>query len=201
MGAEISTAKVINDQARKFKPEVLDDQPALELWVGVFNSMAIRLLNDKANYCHSRGLANDCTSVHGFTNQDWENVYYGSLAESSRILAKQAEQEEKEAEARRLKHPGQYFQLFVNHGWREAVCLAIVGQEALIEYTMPKGTTSLRIVKTENPEYLVRNVSYRQVPIKFLRAVVDTGVEWDGQGQRTKRQRSAAETLQLRMEV
>jgi hypothetical protein len=160
--------------------------------------MAIKLLHNKASYCESRGLANFCTSVHGFNDKDWEDVYYGSLAETSRLLAKQAEQEEKEAEARRLKHPGQYFQLFVNHGWREAVCLAIVGDESLIEYTMPKGSTSLRIVRTENPEHLVRTVSYKQVPIKFLRAIVESGIEWDGLGQRTKRQRSAAETLALR---
>lgn len=90
-----------------------------------------------------------------------------------------------------------------NQGDREATVLAVIGDEVLIEYTMPKGTTALNItthkalfddehagydanhVWHEGGQY--KAVSYRGLPTKWLKAVVEEGLEWVGYDQRNHR--------------
>lgn len=77
-----------------------------------------------------------------------------------------------------------------NQGRREATVLAVIDDEILIEYTMPKGTTALSIttheaVEKDRPEY--KAVSYRSVPTRWLKAIVEAGVEWTGYDQRNHR--------------
>lgn len=72
----------------------------------------------------------------------------------------------------------------VNQGQREAVVLAVVGDEALIEYEMPKGSTALWVIHAGVPavSYL-RNISYKSCPKKWLVAMQEVGAEWIGRGQ------------------
>lgn len=93
--------------------------------------------------------------------------------------------------------PGDTFLISVNQGDREAMVLAVIGNQALIEYVMPAGSTALQIV-TQGHEQHGRSVSYPSVPIKWLRAIVDDGREWEGAPQRGKRVQTAEEMLAQR---
>lgn len=83
--------------------------------------------------------------------------------------------------------PGSVVETFVNQGHRDAVVLAVIGDQALLEYTMPKGTTALRIVTAGADEY--RQVSYRDVPLKWLLAIDAAGQDWEGRPQQCGRWR------------
>lgn len=78
--------------------------------------------------------------------------------------------------------------VFVNQGTREGWVLAVVGDEYLLEYTMPNGTTALQIRRLDGASYpgrsgVYRSVSYGAVPFKWLKAIVDGGFVWEGRGQ------------------
>lgn len=90
--------------------------------------------------------------------------------------------------------PGDTFMINVNQGDRKALVLAIIGNQALIEYVMPAGSTALQIV-TDGREQVGRSVSYPAVAAKWLRAIVDSGLEWEGNPQRGKKIPSAEEML------
>jgi len=89
---------------------------------------------------------------------------------------------------------GLAYQLWVNQGWREAAVLAILDKEALLEYQMPNGSTSLRIVpKCSDLNGTIetatckawRSVSYWRVPRKWLRELAETGEPWIGTPQQS----------------
>ena len=82
----------------------------------------------------------------------------------------------------RKLEPGFYLDVEVNQGDRHGVVLAVLGDEALIEYFMPRSqTTALWIVRRDPPYGRVRNQSYYSVPIKWLRALVEEdGIGWAG---------------------
>lgn len=87
--------------------------------------------------------------------------------------------------------PGMRFQLMVNQGWREAVLLASLADDALVEYTMPNETTALRIVplkvftgeRRQKIEVSGQSISYRTIPLKWLKVLVEGGMEWYGNPQ------------------
>jgi hypothetical protein len=87
-----------------------------------------------------------------------------------------------------------------NQNYRDAVVLAVAGTEALVEYEMPNGTTAMNVYSVHNgklvgqdgapdwgtmPEgcHLPRSVSYRSCPKKWIRAMVEAGTSWMGNGQ------------------
>lgn len=77
-----------------------------------------------------------------------------------------------------------------NQGKREAIVLAVIDNEVLIEYTMPKGTTALNITTHEAIEYDTgdyKTVSYKAISTKWLKAIVENGLEWVGYDQRNHR--------------
>lgn len=72
----------------------------------------------------------------------------------------------------------------VNQGKREAYVLAVIGDEALIEYEMPGGTTALWVIHAGRPHpRRIRNVSYKSCTKKWLKAIEEAGTIWEGQGQ------------------
>jgi hypothetical protein len=74
--------------------------------------------------------------------------------------------------------------LEVNQGEREAEVLAVIGDQALIEYLMPNGTSSLRIVDRMEPDARVyKNATYQRLPKKWVQAMDDAGSSWIGQPQ------------------
>lgn len=93
--------------------------------------------------------------------------------------------------------PGDTFLISVNQGNRKAMVLAVIGNQALIEYVMPAGSTALQIV-TEGREQLGRSVSYPSVPTKWLRAIQEHGREWEGQPQGGKKIPTAEDMLAQR---
>lgn len=94
--------------------------------------------------------------------------------------------------------PGDTTTVFVNQGARPATCLATIGIQALIEYTMPAGKTALQVIdiRTEEPTP-GRSVSYFSLPTKWLRAIVRAGMDWDGNPQQTGSRRPASPEAML----
>jgi|TARA_Y100000310_G_scaffold303003_2_gene340916 hypothetical protein len=70
-----------------------------------------------------------------------------------------------------------------NSGVRMGSVLSTIKDRALIEYRMPCGSTSLRIVDrvvTDGPIVDGRSVSYWSVPNKWLSRMKESGVDWIG---------------------
>jgi len=79
--------------------------------------------------------------------------------------------------------PGDRLQLDVNQGWREAWVLAVVDDEALVEYRMPAGSTAMQIIQNNRRSNNGRSVNYRACPLFWQRAMRLAGVEWVGRSQ------------------
>ena len=74
--------------------------------------------------------------------------------------------------------PGETTSIEVNQGVREATVLAARGRERLIEYQMPRGSSSLRLIDLfDRPD---RTISYAKLPVRWLQAIVDAGMDWIG---------------------
>lgn len=56
---------------------------------------------------------------------------------------------------------GDRLQVHVNQGWREAWVLAVIDDEALVEYRMPAGTTAMQIIQNNKRCPYGPSVSYR----------------------------------------
>ena len=92
---------------------------------------------------------------------------------------------------------GDETEVYVNQGWREARVLAVLGNKALVEYTMPAGTTALTIYEHAMGQLLNskeiawaveyaplgRSVSYRKLSKRWIRAMWEQGTEWQGNSQ------------------
>jgi len=88
--------------------------------------------------------------------------------------------------------PNTPYSVFANQAVREGCVLAVIGDEALIEYEMPGRhgpvTSALRIQRFigDQPVGDYRSVSYHNVPKKWLAAIRAAGMtDWLGMGQRT----------------
>jgi hypothetical protein len=88
--------------------------------------------------------------------------------------------------------PNDAIDMFVNQGWREGTVLAVRGREALVEYQMPKGTTSLTVIELNGDGDPVqtngKSVSYRGLSLSWLQAIVDGAGDWVGRPQQAGRQ-------------
>jgi hypothetical protein len=159
-----------------------------DLWYEIFARLTSELLT-------LRRQENPAT----LDEASWETIAFACLSPMANALLQEAKAEERaalarearegearlaqrEAEKRRLK-PLQEVWLWVNQGRRPATVLAVVGRQALLEYVMPRGSTALRLVQVDDPEAMIRSVSYRQVPLAFLRVLVERGVAWIGEPQ------------------
>lgn len=70
--------------------------------------------------------------------------------------------------------PGDTVFVPANQATRDGTVLAVIGDEALIEYTMPAGTSSLRIVPAACPKTTkYKSVSYLKLPLKWLKAIAE----------------------------
>ena len=87
--------------------------------------------------------------------------------------------------------PNDCFELWSNQADRDAVVLATIGTEVLAEYTMP-GTTSgsehtaiskATWIEGKRVSHWV-NVGYNRCPKKWIKAIREAGLEWDGISQR-----------------
>lgn len=76
-------------------------------------------------------------------------------------------------------------QLFVNQGYRDATILATLDHLDLMEYEMPNGTTALQIV--QHGADFGRSVSYRALPKRWQRALIEQGATWIGNPQQNGR--------------
>ncbi len=99
--------------------------------------------------------------------------------------------------------PGDYITLDVNQGTREGTVLAVLGTKFLVEYEMPNGTTALRVLSMLDDLENGPAMSYRAVPTKWLRAIVNDGVgDWEGRPQQSggKSAPKPAEILATRLQ-
>ncbi len=95
-------------------------------------------------------------------------------AEAEKAAAAAREREARETKKAKV---GQHSHVEVNQGLRPAVILAVLGDEALLEYSMPRGSTALWIVDAYTWG-LVKQVSYKRVLLKWLRAMIEEGTDW-----------------------
>lgn len=72
-------------------------------------------------------------------------------------------------------HPlmrGMFLSFYANQADREAVVLSAVGNRALAEYVMPRGSCFLRLLEIDEHGYIDadsgRPVSYKAIPKRFL---------------------------------
>lgn len=69
---------------------------------------------------------------------------------------------------------------------REAIVLAVYMHKALIEYTMPNGTSALNIIHSNDVhgrgDY--RSVSYYGLTLRWLKILVDQSASWEGRPQK-----------------
>ena len=74
-----------------------------------------------------------------------------------------------------------------NQGERDADVLATIGDEVLVEYFMPNGTTSLRVIRVIGLRQISYSTcSYHSVPQRWIDAMREQGTEyWEGRGQRS----------------
>lgn len=82
--------------------------------------------------------------------------------------------------------PGASLFVYANRGMRPATVLAVQGQQALVEYCMPRGTTSLRLIDLGlgvDEICYGRPLSYQQVSPGWLQAVIDADQRWIGHPQ------------------
>lgn len=86
--------------------------------------------------------------------------------------------------------------LTVNQGDRDAVVLAVRGDQALVEYVMPKGTTGLRILSADGDDN-GRTVSYTALSTDWLKAIVAADATWLGRPQQSGRRVLAAPAIIL----
>lgn len=105
------------------------------------------------------------SSNASLTERDWRSIKIFGHDAGMRAVRK--------ATQNKLK-PRSIFQVWVNQGYREAFTLAVNGDDALIEYTMPRGSTALRIVDAFTWDGR-KTVSYRAIPQKWLRAMEKEG--------------------------
>lgn len=89
--------------------------------------------------------------------------------------------------------PGQSITFWIQKGWRPGRVLAVIGQEALMEYEMPEGTTSLVFISADTQltdehvakgTHFTRNpYGYERLPLRWLKAIIDNDMEWLGRSQ------------------
>src|SRR5512142_1522686 len=91
----------------------------------------------------------------------------------------------------------QSFDIWVNQQWRETYVLATHGNQALLEYEMPNGTSALRVVPINQPDAHGKSVSYHSVPTYWLEEMVKEDIEWLGRPQRNGRREVAKPTEML----
>ena len=84
---------------------------------------------------------------------------------------------------------GDSVDIWSNQNWREGTVLAVIDDQALIEYDMPSGSTSLRINRVIGHHFVgaYRTPSYRTLPKKWIAAMHEQGTSWwMGLGQRER---------------
>jgi len=88
-----------------------------------------------------------------------------------------------ETEVDNAYEAGDDFSIWINQGFRDAVVLATVGEQMIVEYEMPAGTTAL--VRMDNLPCVQsgKSVSYRSCPKKWVSAISEQSGEWRGESQ------------------
>ncbi len=82
--------------------------------------------------------------------------------------------------------PNDSLVLYVNQADREAYVLAVIGDEMLVEYEMPAGSSALVCISVKDGVLgMRRSFAYKSVPKKWIDAIRAADMtEWLGQCQR-----------------
>lgn len=86
---------------------------------------------------------------------------------------------------------------------RAAYVLAVYKTKALIEYTMPNGTSALNIIDSDDVhgqgDY--RSVSYYGLTMRWLKELIGTDMAWEGQPQKGKPCPTPGHALRIKLEA
>lgn len=183
----VDLATLIEQKAEEYTPRVLNT-----LGREGYRQVYIEALKEEIAYVmETRQVA----SIDDLSSEHWRTIkVLGHGTAMRRIEAMIVEKKAREAQKLKV---GDTSEIEVNQGLREAWVLAVIGDEALIEYEMPRGTTALWIVDAYFWGYK-RNVSYSNLPTRWLKAMIDEGVEWTHRPQGSIRKQLGPYTWELR---
>lgn len=71
----------------------------------------------------------------------------------------------------------------VNQADREGVVLAVLGDQCIVEYVMPAGSSSLYIALATEPAVRLKNVAYHKLTRAWRKALVAQCLDWEGRPQ------------------
>lgn len=87
----------------------------------------------------------------------------------------------------RVLNVGDDVDVFINQGEREGIVLAILGDECIVEYLMPKsGTSSLYIASCDEVEVARKSVAYHKLTRAWRTAIAQQGELWEGTPQQSR---------------
>ena len=123
----------------------------------------IRNLNDFENYLKRKDEIfgkqfGEITNIDKSASKEWVDEF------NYLISRKKAELNNEQI----IKYEvGQPITIFRNQAEREGIVIAVIGNEILVEYTMPNGTSALNIIDTSLPEYDKNNYKKNYIPISY----------------------------------
>lgn len=79
---------------------------------------------------------------------------------------------------------GDMYEAWINQGYRPCTVLAVLDNQALVEYQMPKGTSALFLVTMDNSN--TRGISYFSLPERWVKAILEAGSDWIGRPQQSR---------------
>ena len=93
-----------------------------------------------------------------------------------------------------MLHINDQLDVYRNQLDREAIVLAVYKNKALIEYTMPNGTSALNIIASDDVhgEGVYRSVSYYGLTLRWLNRLIEDHMAWEGRPQKASHARRPA---------
>ena len=150
---------VIRGQTYKVT-DILSDT---EIRINPSYTATIRNLNDFENYLKRKDEIfgkqfGEITNIDKSASKEWVDEF------NYLISRKKAELNNEQI----IKYEvGQPITIFRNQAEREGIVIAVIGNEILVEYTMPNGTSALNIIDTSLPEYDKNNYKKNYIPISY----------------------------------
>lgn len=74
----------------------------------------------------------------------------------------------------------------INQADRDGVVLALLGDECIVEYVMPAGSSSLYIALATEPAVKLKSVAYHKLTKAWRKAIAAEGLDWEGTPQQSQ---------------
>jgi hypothetical protein len=78
-----------------------------------------------------------------------------------------------------MLNAGDSLDVWINQGHREALVLGVIGDQMIVEYEMPAGTTAMLVMNRDESGW-AKSVSYKTCPKKWIEAIRKGQAGWSG---------------------